>query len=148
LSNSEQDTATFATQLASLSSLGDTLLLTGEIGAGKSYFARQFILSLLAKPEDIPSPTFTLVQTYETHDLHIWHCDLYRLTDVSEVEELGLLDAFETAVCLVEWPEKLGFDKPQNALHLSFKMLSDTNRSIDWTTSASKWAAIKGLSND
>jgi len=97
----------------------NVVLLAGPIGAGKSHFARAVIKSRLAAcgmDEDVPSPTFTLVQTYQAGDLEIWHSDLYRLTLPQEIEELGLFDAFTTALCLIEWPEKLGPDTPRDAL--------------------------------
>jgi len=104
---------------------GDVLLLAGPVGAGKSFFARALISAMLADHglvEDIPSPTFTLVQTYQAGDLEIWHSDLYRLTSVDEVAELGLLDAFATALCLVEWPDRLGEELPADALTLAFAL--------------------------
>ena len=67
---------------------------------------------------DVPSPTYTLVQTYDAGGAAIWHADLYRLTDPGEAEELGLLDAFADAICLVEWPERLGPMAPVAALRL------------------------------
>jgi len=104
---------------------GDVILLEGSIGAGKSFFARALILSLLTTPEDIPSPTFTLVQTYDAPKFDIWHCDLYRLTTPYEVQELGLEDAFEAALCLVEWPDRLGDLTPEDALVISLE-ITDT----------------------
>jgi tRNA threonylcarbamoyladenosine biosynthesis protein TsaE len=97
---------------------GACVLLEGPVGAGKSHFARAAIQSLLDSPEDIPSPTFTLVQTYETAAGEIWHADLYRLTHPSEVFELGLDEAFETAICFVEWPDRLGSFTPRNAIKI------------------------------
>ncbi len=113
-------TETLGKALAPLLRAGDVLLLTGPIGAGKTHFARALIQSLLAVPEDIPSPTFTLVQVYEAQACEIWHADLYRLNSVSEVDELGLIDAFESAICLVEWPDRLGAEAPARALDLQF----------------------------
>jgi tRNA threonylcarbamoyladenosine biosynthesis protein TsaE len=94
---------------------GDTVLLTGGIGAGKTHLSRALIRASLGYDEDIPSPTFTLVQTYGA-DPEIWHADLYRLSQPNEAVELGLDAAFETAICLVEWPERLGDLTPPDAL--------------------------------
>jgi tRNA threonylcarbamoyladenosine biosynthesis protein TsaE len=116
----EADTVLLAQQIAPLLSAGDTLLLEGEIGAGKSTFARALIRARLGRMEDVPSPTFTLVQTYEDPAGDIWHCDLYRLTHPDEALELGLAEAFETAICLIEWPDRLGNEAPQDALKLAF----------------------------
>ena len=91
---------------------GDAILLAGPVGAGKTHLARALIQSILVVPEDVPSPTFTLVQVYETTRGPLWHADLYRLSDPDEVEELGLADAFETAICLVEWPDRLHTPPP------------------------------------
>ncbi|SEK74229.1 tRNA threonylcarbamoyladenosine biosynthesis protein TsaE [Roseovarius nanhaiticus] len=111
-------TCAIAARLGAMLSPGDTVLLTGDIGAGKTHFARCLIQSLLLLPEDVPSPTFTLVQTYEARPGAIWHADLYRLTDPNDVSELGLTEAFEGAICLVEWPDRLGDLAPENALSL------------------------------
>lgn len=116
----EDDTAALAGCIAPRLAPGDVLLLSGSIGAGKTAFARALIRARLGRMEDVPSPTFTLVQTYFDGAADIWHGDLYRLGDVDEVLELGLDEAFETAICLIEWPDRLGDLAPPSALHLGF----------------------------
>ena len=116
----EAATVDFANVMAAILRPGDTLLLEGAIGSGKTAFARAVIRARLERQEDVPSPTFTLVQTYDAPNGDIWHCDLYRLTAPEEVLELGLEEAFETAICLIEWPDRLGEDIPQDALTLQF----------------------------
>lgn len=104
---------------------GDLILLTGGIGTGKSCFARAVIRQRLGQGIEVPSPTFTLVQTYDDEDIPIWHADLYRLSNPAEVVELGLLDACDTAICLVEWPERAGDVWPASALHIAFSLHGD-----------------------
>ena len=116
----EDATINFASQIGAILEPGDTILLSGPVGAGKSFFSRALIRARTGTTEDIPSPTFTLVQTYPHHAGDIWHCDLYRLGSTDEVIELGLDEAFETAICLIEWPDRLGAEAPKNALHLTF----------------------------
>ena len=82
------------------------MALTGGLGAGKTTLVRGMLRAVLGDIE-VPSPTFTLVQTYELPDYDIWHCDMYRLERPEDGYELGLLDAFEEAVCLIEWPDKI-----------------------------------------
>mgnify|MGYP002147249644 CR=1 FL=1 len=102
------------------------IALWGDMGAGKSTFARAFIQSLLPGIE-VPSPTFTLIQTYDTLKGEIWHCDLYRLKNQEDIEELGLLEAFRQHICLVEWPERLGDFLP-NFRYNIFIEVSDIDR--------------------
>ena len=102
---------------------GDALLLEGAIGAGKTHLARAIIRAALATagepPEEVPSPTFTLVQTYRAGALEIWHADLYRLADPGEVQELGLTEAFGRALCIVEWADRMPHaQRPGRALGL------------------------------
>ncbi len=113
----EADTNRLARAFAALLLPGDTVLLEGSIGAGKSHFCRALIQTRLGRTEDVPSPTFTLVQTYEA-DVEIWHADLYRLTHPDEVLELGLDAAFADAICLIEWPDRLGNHQPDRAIRL------------------------------
>ena len=115
----EAATAALGSRLAGLARRGDCILLSGPIGAGKSSLARAFIQARLGRAEDVPSPTFTLVQVYETGGEEIWHADLYRLSHPDEVWELGLEQAFDTAICLVEWPDRMGQDLPDNALRIT-----------------------------
>lgn len=136
----------FARRLAPHLRAGDVLLLEGPIGAGKTHFARALIQSLLVRAEDVPSPTFTLVQTYEGTDFEIWHADLYRLTHPDEALELGLTEAFETALCLVEWPERLGSDRPKTALTMLFHVESDDTRRLAFCSDSDSWRTrLKGL---
>ena len=83
------------------------IALKGELGAGKTTFARAFIRAR-GGGEAVPSPTFTLVQIYEIGDVPIWHFDAYRLRDPDEAWELGIEDAFRDGISLIEWPERLG----------------------------------------
>ncbi len=138
--STETDTDLLGQTLSNYARAGDCFLLRGQIGSGKSAFARAFIRALLGQETDVPSPTFTLVQTYDYGDLEIWHADLYRLTSTYEIEELGLTDAFDHAICLVEWPDRLDTLTPKDALHLHLEDGENDDARIAtlrWTDS--KW---------
>ena len=94
-------------RLAGVLALGDVFALTGDLGAGKTTLARGIIQALCGDIE-VPSPTYTIVQTYETPEFELWHCDLYRLEKPDDIFELGLFEAMEDAACLIEWPERMG----------------------------------------
>ena len=122
----EDDTAALAQRIAPLLRPGDALLLSGPIGAGKSFFARALIRARMGNPtEEVPSPSFTVVQTYRACGVEIWHCDLYRLTTDQDLFELGLDDVFLQAICLIEWPDRLGDTAPRDALRLTFAAADD-----------------------
>lgn len=117
--DTETDTAALAATLAPVLKAGDTLLLSGQIGAGKTTLARALIRCWLGDPmAEVPSPTFTLVQTYERGPVEMWHCDLYRLTDPEELSELGLHDALPNAIALVEWPDQVVTHWPPGSLRI------------------------------
>ena len=119
----EEATTGLGARLAPWLGPGDVLLLEGDLGSGKTHLARAIIQSRLEAAgrlvEDVPSPSFTLVQTYDLGDLEIWHTDLYRLSGPEDIHELGLEDAFETAIVLVEWPDRLGHLTPRGAITLA-----------------------------
>jgi tRNA threonylcarbamoyladenosine biosynthesis protein TsaE len=147
--HSPERTCAIAQVLGRVLRRGDCILLEGEVGAGKTHFARCLIQGLLPTPEDVPSPTYTLVQTYTGRTGDIWHADLYRLTDIGEVEELGLLEAFETAINLVEWPDRLGDLAPESALCLTLTTAAtEDSRTLTFTWSDAAWdARIKEVCN-
>src|SRR5438128_770438 len=114
----EAATATFAARIAALARAGDVIALKGELGAGKTSFARAFIRAR-GGVEAVPSPTFTLVQVYELGGTPVWHIDGYRLRDPEEAWELGIEDAFRGGISLIEWPERLGPLVPARRLEIT-----------------------------
>ncbi len=111
----EAATAALARGLAALALAGDVIALTGELGTGKTAFARAFIHALPppgatapGPPEAVPSPTYTLLQIYERAPAPVWHFDLYRLEQPGDARELGFEEALGQAIALIEWPERLG----------------------------------------
>ena len=122
ISHSETDTARFAGDLAKKLRPGDIVFLEGDLGMGKSVFARALIRALADEPDlDVPSPTFTLVQVYETGKGPVWHFDLYRIKSPEEIWELGWEEALAGGIILVEWPSRLGNGlAPADRLTLGF----------------------------
>jgi tRNA threonylcarbamoyl adenosine modification protein YjeE len=103
--------------IAGVLRVGDCVALWGDLGAGKTTLARD-ILQALGVTEDVPSPTFTIVQRYETPKLVVNHYDLYRLKSAREMAELGFDEALEDGAALVEWPERAPEALPPDALHV------------------------------
>jgi len=113
-------TERLAQRLAGLARPGDVFALTGALGTGKTAFARAFVRALTASEEEVPSPTFTLVQVYEGRSGPIYHFDLYRVRSEAEAWELGIEEAFAHGISLIEWPERLGALLPKGRLELRF----------------------------
>ncbi|WP_309661973.1 tRNA (adenosine(37)-N6)-threonylcarbamoyltransferase complex ATPase subunit type 1 TsaE [Sphingomonas sp.] len=114
---SDEDTATVGAQLAGQTRRGDVIAIFGPLGVGKTTLVRGYLIALGYRDE-VPSPSFAIVQPYETLYPPAWHVDLYRLKEGSEIAELGL-DAADDAVLLVEWPERAGANAWPQALRLS-----------------------------
>lgn len=126
VSNSESDTAAIAAELAARLGPGDILLLRGNLGAGKTVLARALIRALCSDDTlEVPSPTFTLVQAYDTPKGPLWHFDLYRLKDPEEIYELGWEDALAGGIVIVEWPERLGNLTPAQYLDIRIKAVEN-----------------------
>jgi tRNA threonylcarbamoyladenosine biosynthesis protein TsaE len=115
----ETATAALAARIAAVAGAGDIIALKGELGTGKTAFARAFIRTC-GNQDEVPSPTFTLVQVYDAGPTAIWHFDLYRIRAPEEAWELGIEDAFIEGISLIEWPERLGPLLPERRLELGF----------------------------
>ena len=134
----ETATAALGAQLGCAARRGDVVALSGDLGAGKTTLARGLIRKLIGAKTEAPSPTFTLVQTYDAPDLAIWHFDLYRLNHPDEARELGLEETVD-GLALIEWPERLGGDLPHARLEvrLSFSgqgRIAQLADFADWST--------------
>ena len=122
-SQSFKDISLIAKRLSKILEIGDILFLKGSIGAGKSFFARCIIreyLNISKVYEDIPSPSFSLVQTYDNIKPKLCHVDLYRISFSSELEEIGLNNIYENFLTIVEWPERLGEKIPDTFIQIEF----------------------------
>lgn len=114
-----QATHALGARIAVAMKRGDVVCLSGGLGAGKTTLARGAVAAWTEGAEtDVPSPTYTLVQTYQGPKGELWHMDLYRLKHAEEAFELGLEEAFSEAACLIEWPERLGGALPADRLEL------------------------------
>ena len=138
-------TEALAARLAPLMRARDVVLLVGDLGAGKTTFAR-YLLQYLGVVGEIPSPTFTLVQSYDGRDFPLYHFDLYRLKEPPEIEEIGFDEACSEGAVLVEWPEKASGYMPRETLTLTFQMDGQGVRSVTLMPSAGWAERIKGFS--
>jgi tRNA threonylcarbamoyladenosine biosynthesis protein TsaE len=123
-------TRRLAARVAAVRRPGDAILLSGNLGAGKTEFARALLRAATGDPAlDVPSPSFTLVQTYETPLGPVHHYDLWRLDGPAALAELGWDDARDDIV-LVEWPDRLGLHKPPGSLSLTFELADGDARTV------------------
>lgn len=127
-SENETDTKNFAKLLASHLDKNDVIVLTGDLGSGKTKFV-EGILSHFGLENEISSPTFTIVNEYEKNKTKIYHFDVYRLEDSSEFYEIGGEEYFENGICLIEWGELIQDALPKEYLHITFSK-DDNNENI------------------
>ena len=120
-------TTELAKRLAPALKAGDVIALHGGLGAGKTTFSRALISALMQTQTDVPSPTYTLVQTYDGPDYPIFHFDLYRLETPDEVFELGW-DETADGISLIEWPDRAGQFLPKWRLEVTFQVIAGTER--------------------
>lgn len=136
----EKATRELAGRLSKISKAGDVWALFGTLGMGKSVFSRGFIQKLCPS-EDVPSPTFTLLQTYPAENFDIYHYDLYRLKSPEEIWELNIEEAMSTAVCLIEWPEKMGAYLPRDIFKVEISASAANGRQFIFKTASDEKAA-------
>ena len=140
----QEEMKNFAAKLAKVAKLGDIITLSGNLGVGKTSFSQFFIRSLTDEDVEVTSPTFNLLHVYSLKTLQIWHFDLYRLKNKQEIYELGIEDAFDNGVSLIEWPEIIKDSLPKNRLDLELAFSRpDDARIINWKGSI-KWAELLG----
>jgi len=143
----DRATALFGEDLLLALQVGDCIALEGDLGAGKSTLSRALIRALAEDPDlEVPSPTFTLVQNYELR-IPVAHFDLYRLSDPSELDELGLEEALAEGICLVEWPGKAGRALPKNRIEISFAFASDGGRDLSIRAPEAKLARLRRVAD-
>jgi tRNA threonylcarbamoyladenosine biosynthesis protein TsaE len=124
----EAATAQLGVEIARELRTGEAVCLSGPLGAGKSTLARALVRALTAPDEEVPSPTFTLVQFYEGRRLKVAHFDLYRLSNPDEAYEIGLDEALDDGAAVIEWPERLEGRLPPDRLDIEFSLHGDGRR--------------------
>jgi len=128
--HNEEDSTHLAIQIANNIKPGDVLTFSGDLGAGKTFFCRQIIKQLCGSKTNVTSPTFNLLQIYDWNDCSIYHYDLYRLQDISEIYELGIEEAFTSNVCLIEWPELIDNILPNDTIVINIEIVDDNKRRV------------------
>lgn len=119
ISNSEENTKMIGKRFAATLKKGDVVVLTGDLGSGKTKFT-EGVLTYFGLENEISSPTFTIVNEYVNKDVNIYHFDVYRLEDEDEFYAIGGEEYFETGICLIEWGEMIAGALPKNYIHITF----------------------------
>jgi tRNA threonylcarbamoyladenosine biosynthesis protein TsaE len=144
----EAATCALGKRLALAAQPGDVFALEGPLGAGKSALARAFIRALTSDDEEVPSPTFTLAQSYDTAKGPVWHFDLFRLERPEDALELGIEDILPDAISLIEWPDRIGGALPRDRLTIRLSAGANETARRAEITAGPRWAtrseAIRG----
>ena len=131
ITNSEEETRDFAKKFAKKLNIGDIVILSGDLGSGKTKFV-EGVLSNFGLENEISSPTFTIVNEYKSENINIYHFDVYRLEDSDEFYAIGGEEYFEKGICLIEWGEMIEDVLPSKYIKISFKrnLEEDNKREI------------------
>ena len=142
-SHSETETQNFAYNLASKLQKGDIIVLSGELGAGKTKFTEGF-LKYFNLEKEISSPTFTIVNEYKNNDINIYHFDVYRLEDIDEFYAIGGEEYFSSGICIIEWGEIIEKALPKDYIKISFTKdnSNENNRFLNIQTFGTKYDNI------
>ncbi|WP_253308175.1 MULTISPECIES: tRNA (adenosine(37)-N6)-threonylcarbamoyltransferase complex ATPase subunit type 1 TsaE [unclassified Rickettsia] len=128
LLNNEEESKNFAKILAQKLSAGSVVLFTGDLGSGKTFLCREIIKYFCGSNTEIISPTFNILQTYQATNFTIYHFDLYRLKSPAEIYELGIEDALQGNLCLIEWPEIIEHLLPKSLVRINLQITQDNKR--------------------
>lgn len=127
---SEEDTKDLAIKIADTIKKGSIITFSGDLGSGKTFLCRQIIKSLCGQNTKVISPTFNLLQIYQTKNFEIYHFDLYRIEHLEEIYELGIEEAFAGHVCLIEWPFIINNILPKDTVSIKISIINDTTRLV------------------
>ncbi len=128
--STEKELQAIADEIAPLLFVGDIVALQGTLGVGKTTFVRALVQKLVGTSIDVPSPTFTLLQSYDTPNFTLYHFDFYRLKSPEEAYEIGIEDAFADGISMIEWPDKIASLLPKKHKTISFEILENGKRHI------------------